>query len=48
MIAICSHGCIYAFFSHENQATPPSLSIGGEIGLETKADILECLEVEKF
>ena len=37
-----------ASFSHESQATPPSLSIGGEIWLGTKADLLECLEVEKF
>ena len=41
-------GDLDAFFSHENQATPPSLSIGGEIWLGTKADLLECLEVEKF
>jgi len=41
-------GDLDAFFSHENQATPPSLSTGGEIRLGTKADLLECLELEKF
>jgi len=41
-------GDLDAFFSHENQATPPSLSTGGEIRFGTKADLLECLEVEKF
>ena len=41
-------GDLDASFSHESQATPPSLSIGGEIWQDTKADLLECLEVEKF
>jgi len=35
------------FFAHENQAIPPSLSIGGKLRLGTKADLLDCLELEK-
>ena len=34
------------FFTHENQAAPPSLSLGGKLRLGTKADILHCLEKE--
>ena len=32
------------FFQNENQAWPPVLSDGGSLRLETKSDILTCLE----
>ena len=35
------------FFSHENQAAPPSLSQGGQLRLGTKADLLDCLELDE-
>ena len=35
------------FFAHENQATPPSLSVGGKIRPSTKSDLLHCLELEE-
>ena len=34
------------FFAHENQATPPSLSVGGKFRLGSKADLLDCLDLE--
>jgi hypothetical protein len=37
-------GDIDNFFSHENQAAPPSLSTGGKLHLGVKADLLRCLE----
>ena len=40
-------GDLDVFFAHENQATPPSLSVGGKLRLGTKADLLDCLELEK-
>ena len=33
---------------HENQAAPPSLSLGGKLRLGTKADLLDCLGVEEI
>ena len=39
-------GDLDKFFAHENQAAPPSLSLGGKIRLGTKADLLNCLELE--
>ena len=32
------------FFSHENQASPPSLSQAGKLRAGTKSDLLQCLE----
>lgn len=40
-------GDLDKFFTHENQAAPPSLSVGGKIRLGTKADLLHCLELEE-
>ena len=40
-------GDLDKFFAHENQAAPPSLSLGGKIRLGTKADLLNCLELEE-
>lgn len=37
-------GDIDKFFSHENQAAPPALSIGGKMRSGVKADLLHCLE----
>ena len=34
------------FFSHENHACPPYMSLGGKLRLGSKADIMPCLEVE--
>lgn len=34
-------------FAHENQTSPPSLSMDGQHCLENKADLLDCLELEK-
>ena len=34
-------------FSRENQAAPPSLSLGGKLRLGTKADLLECFGLEE-
>ena len=39
-------GDLDSFFKHENQNTPPSLSLGGKIRLGTKAD-LHCLQLEE-
>ena len=36
-------GDLDRFFSHENQAVPPSLSVGGKLRIGTKADLLHCL-----
>ena len=36
------------FFAHENQASPPSLSLGGKLRSGTKADLLNCLELEEY
>ena len=33
---------------HENQATPPSLSLGGKLRLGNKADLLGCLGLEEM
>ena len=41
-------GDLDTFFTHENQSTPPSLSLGGKIRLGTKADLLHCLELEEI
>ena len=38
---------LQTFFMHENQAPPPSLSLGGKLRLGTKADLLDCLGVEE-
>ena len=40
-------GDLDTFFTHENQSTPPSLSLGGKIRLGTKADLLHCLELKE-
>ena len=37
-------GNLEEFFSHENQACPPSLSVAGRLHLGTKSDMLVCLE----
>ena len=37
-------GNLDEFFSHENQACPPSLSDRGKLKLGTKSDIVRCLE----
>ena len=37
-------GDLDEFFSHENQACPPSLSNMGKLRLGTKSDIVSCLE----
>ena len=37
-------GDLEQFFSHENQAVPPSLSQGGKLQLGNKADLMHCLE----
>ena len=39
-------GDLDKFFTHENQAAPPSLSVGGGLRLGTKADLLQCLALE--
>jgi hypothetical protein len=39
-------GDVDKFFSHENQASPPSLSQGGKLRIGTKADLMHCLEAE--
>ena len=36
-------GDLNTFFSHENQAAPPSLSTGGKLRLGVKADLLKCI-----
>ena len=41
-------GDLETFFMHENQAAPPSLSLGGKLRLGTKADLLDCLGVEEI
>ena len=40
-------GDLDQFFTHENQAAPPSLSQGGKLRLGKKADLLRCLESEE-
>ena len=40
-------GDIDKFFTHENKATPPSLSQGCKIRLGTKADLLHSLPIEE-
>ncbi|XP_063543982.1 uncharacterized protein LOC134754187 isoform X2 [Cydia strobilella] len=44
-IATCEHrtGSLDSFFAHENQATPPSLSVMGKMRSGTKSDLLKCL-----
>ena len=39
----CPVADIYAFFKHENQREPPSLSDRGKLGQGTKSDIIACL-----
>lgn len=39
-------GDLDKFFIHENQAAPPSLSVGGGLRLGSKADLLQCLALE--
>ena len=34
-------------FTHANQATPPSLSVGGKIRSTTKSDLLQCLDLKE-
>ena len=43
-IASLKSDCV---FTHENQAAPPSLSVGGGLRLGTKADLLQCLALEE-
>ena len=40
-------GDLDSFFTYENQAAPPSLSVGGGLHLGTKADLLQCLALEE-
>ncbi len=35
------------FFTHENRATPPSLSVGGKIRSTNKADLLQCIDLKE-
>ena len=37
-------GNLEEFFRHENQASPPALSDGGNLHLGTKSDLLICLQ----
>jgi len=37
-------GNVTEFFSHENQACPPSISDGGQLRSGNKSEILSCLE----
>ena len=39
-------GDLGRFFAHENQATPPSLTIGGKIRLTTKSELLQLLDLK--
>lgn len=39
-------GDLDRFFAHENQSTPPSLSVGGKIRSTTKSDLLRCLDLK--
>ena len=41
------YGDLNTFFTYENQAAPPSLSVGGGLRLGTKADLLQCLALEE-
>ena len=41
-------GDLETFFMHENQATPPSLSLGGKLRLGNKADLLGCFGLEEM
>ncbi len=41
-------GDLDTFFTYENQAAPPSLSVGGGLRLGTKADLLQCLALEEI
>ena len=40
-------GDLDTFFTYENQAAPPSLSVGGGLRHGTKADLLQCLASEE-
>jgi len=40
-------GDLDTFFMHENQASSPSLSMGGKLQLGNKADLLRCLQSEE-
>ena len=40
-------GDLDKFFTYENQAAPPSLSVGGGLRLGTKANLLQCLPLEE-
>ena len=40
-------GDLDRFFTHENQATPPSLSVGGKIRSTTKSDLLQCFDLKE-
>lgn len=44
-ISTCEHrtGDLDSFFSHENQASPPSLSVMGTLRSGVKADLIKCL-----
>ena len=41
-------GDLETFLMHENQATPPLLSLGGKLRLGNKADLLGCLGLEEM
>ncbi len=41
-------GDLATFFMHENQSTPPSLSLGGKLRLGMKADLLHCLQLKEI
>ena len=40
-------GDLDQFFAHENQSTPPSLSVGGKLP-NGKVDLLSCLQLERL
>ncbi len=41
-------GDLDTFFTYENQAAPPSLSVGGGLCLGTKDNLLQCLALEEI
>ncbi len=41
-------GDLDTFFKHENQNSPPSLSLGGKLRCGTKADLLHCIQFEEI
>ncbi len=42
------YGDLDTFFKHENQNSPPSLSLGGKLRFGTKAHLLHCIQFEEI